>query len=68
MLFCRAAALGDEEEFVAVAITFQAHCRVSRSDAPVLITQITGESGCGKELVAGAIHNPRARKEFAAIT
>ncbi|MBL9179315.1 MAG: sigma-54-dependent Fis family transcriptional regulator [Verrucomicrobiaceae bacterium] len=40
--------------------------RVSRSDAPVMIT---GESGCGKELVAGAIHkfSPRAQKEFAAI-
>ena len=40
--------------------------RVSRSDAPVMIT---GESGCGKELVAGAIHkfSPRAQKEFVAI-
>jgi len=40
--------------------------RVSRSDAPVMIT---GESGCGKELVAGAIHkfSPRTQKEFAAI-
>jgi DNA-binding NtrC family response regulator len=40
--------------------------RVSRSDAPVMIT---GESGCGKELVAGAIHqfSPRSQKEFAAI-
>jgi len=40
--------------------------RVSRSDAPVMIT---GESGCGKELVAGAIHkfSPRATKEFVAI-
>ncbi|MGV3660521.1 MAG: sigma-54-dependent transcriptional regulator [Prosthecobacter sp.] len=40
--------------------------RVSRSDAPVMIT---GESGCRKELVAGAIHkfSPRAQKEFVAI-
>ena len=40
--------------------------RVSRSDAPVMIT---GESGCGKELVAGAIHkfSPRMQKEFVAI-
>ncbi len=40
--------------------------RVSRSDAPVMIT---GESGCGKELVAGAIHkfSPRVQKEFVAI-
>jgi DNA-binding NtrC family response regulator len=40
--------------------------RVSRSDAPVMIT---GESGAGKELVAGAIHkfSPRVQKEFVAI-
>ncbi len=40
--------------------------RVSRSDAPVMIT---GESGCGKEVVAGAIHkfSPRSRAEFVAI-
>ncbi len=40
--------------------------RVSRSDAPVMIT---GESGCGKELVANAIHkfSARAQKEFVAI-
>ncbi|CAN5140781.1 nitrogen regulation protein NR(I) [soil metagenome] len=40
--------------------------RVSRSDAPVMIT---GESGCGKEVVAGAIHkfSPRSRADFVAI-
>ncbi|WP_166443043.1 sigma 54-interacting transcriptional regulator [Phragmitibacter flavus] len=40
--------------------------RVSRSDAAVMIT---GESGCGKELVASAIHkfSPRTQKEFVAI-
>ena len=40
--------------------------RVSRSDAPVMVT---GESGCGKELVARAIHkfSPRMQKEFVAI-
>ncbi len=40
--------------------------RVSRSDAAVMIT---GESGCGKELVARAVHkfSPRAQKEFVAI-
>lgn len=40
--------------------------RVSRSDAAVMIT---GESGCGKELVARAVHkfSPRSQKEFVAI-
>lgn len=40
--------------------------RVSRSDAAVMIT---GESGCGKELVARAIHkfSPRSQKEFVGI-
>lgn len=40
--------------------------RVSRSDAPVLIT---GESGCGKEVVAKAVHqfSSRAAKPFVAI-
>lgn len=40
--------------------------RVSRSDAPVLIT---GESGCGKEIVANAIHkfSLRASQEYVAI-
>ncbi|WP_051946858.1 sigma-54 dependent transcriptional regulator [Verrucomicrobium sp. BvORR106] len=40
--------------------------RVSRSDAAVMIT---GESGCGKELVARAVHkfSPRTQKEFVAI-
>lgn len=40
--------------------------RVSRSDAPILIT---GESGCGKEIVATAIHkfSQRATKEYVAI-
>ncbi len=40
--------------------------RVSRSDAAVMIT---GESGCGKELVARAVHkfSPRSLKEFVAI-
>lgn len=40
--------------------------RVSRSDAPVMIT---GESGCGKEVVARATHkfSPRSRNEFVAI-
>ncbi|QQL43893.1 sigma-54-dependent transcriptional regulator [Sulfuriroseicoccus oceanibius] len=40
--------------------------RVSRSDAPVLIT---GESGCGKEVVAKAVHqfSTRAAKPFVAI-
>jgi DNA-binding NtrC family response regulator len=40
--------------------------RVSRSDAAVMIT---GESGCGKELVARAIHkfSHRTQKEFVAI-
>jgi DNA-binding NtrC family response regulator len=40
--------------------------RVSRSDAAVMVT---GESGCGKELVARAVHkfSPRAQKEFVAI-
>ncbi|MDD2710282.1 MAG: sigma-54 dependent transcriptional regulator [Verrucomicrobiae bacterium] len=40
--------------------------QVSASDAPVMIT---GETGCGKELVARAIvqHSPRAGKPFLAI-
>ena len=40
--------------------------RVSRSDAPVLVT---GESGCGKEVVARAVHqfSPRAKQEYVAI-
>lgn len=40
--------------------------RVSRSDAPVMVT---GESGCGKELVARAVHkfSPRTTKEFVGI-
>ena len=40
--------------------------RVSRSDAPVMVT---GESGCGKELVARAIHkfSPRTTREFVGI-
>ncbi len=40
--------------------------RVSRSDVPVMVT---GESGCGKEIVANAIHrfSPRAKGEFVAI-
>jgi len=40
--------------------------RVAMSDAPVLVT---GESGCGKELVARAIHNysERSKKSLLAI-
>lgn len=40
--------------------------RVSRSDAPVLVT---GESGCGKEIVARAVHqfSPRSKREYVAI-
>lgn len=40
--------------------------RVSRSEAPVLVT---GESGCGKEIVARAVHqfSTRAKQEYVAI-
>lgn len=50
----------------AIQEVFKLIGRVSRSDAAVMIT---GESGCGKELVARAIHkfSPRTQKEFVGI-
>jgi len=50
----------------AMQVVFKMIGRVSRSDAPVLIT---GESGSGKEIVASAIHrfSLRSNKEYVAI-
>ncbi len=51
---------------VAMQEVFKMIGRVSRSDAPVLVT---GESGCGKEIVANAIHkhSRRSNREYMAI-
>lgn len=50
----------------AMQAVFKMVGRVAMSDAPVLVT---GESGCGKELVARAIHNysERSKKSLLAI-
>ena len=55
--------VGQSEAMQAV---FKMVGRVATSDAPVLVT---GESGCGKELVARAIHNysERSKKSLLAI-
>ena len=55
--------VGQSEAMQAV---FKMVGRVAMSDAPVLVT---GESGCGKELVARAIHNysERSKKSLLAI-
>ena len=55
--------VGQSEAMQAV---FKMVGRVAMSDAPVLVT---GESGCGKELVARAIHNysERSKKPLIAI-
>ena len=51
---------------IAMQEVFKLIGRVSRSDAAVMVT---GESGCGKELVARAIHkfSPRSQKQFVGI-
>jgi len=61
---------GPEETIIgrsaAMQEVFKLVGRVSRGEAPVLIT---GESGTGKEVVAGAVHqySLRAKKDFVAI-